>query len=83
MAFNGDGTLEGAACWRADGTPIGVSGGLARPGIRFQPAREPPRDVVRLPTRSAGQRRVDSPCAGQNQDVLIWFGSKVLATRPE
>jgi len=31
------GTLEGAACWRADGTPIGVSGGLARPGIRFRP----------------------------------------------
>ena len=29
--------VEGAACWRADGTPIGVSGGLARPGIRFRP----------------------------------------------
>ena len=37
VAFNADGTLEGAACWRADGTPIGVSGGLARPGIRFRP----------------------------------------------
>jgi gamma-glutamyltranspeptidase/glutathione hydrolase len=37
VAFAGDGTLEGAACWRADGTPIGVSGGLARPGIRFRP----------------------------------------------
>ncbi|MFM1987254.1 MAG: gamma-glutamyltranspeptidase [Pseudomonadota bacterium] len=32
-----DGTLEGAACWRADGTPIGVGGGLARPGVRFLP----------------------------------------------
>jgi gamma-glutamyltranspeptidase/glutathione hydrolase len=37
VAFATDGTLEGAACWRADGTPIGVSGGLARPGIRFRP----------------------------------------------
>ena len=37
VAFAGDGTLEGAACWRADGTPVGVSGGLARPGIRFRP----------------------------------------------
>src|ERR1700716_2330415 len=30
-----DGTLTGAACWRADGTPIGLAGGLARAGIRF------------------------------------------------
>lgn len=37
IAFREDGALEGAACWRADGTPIGVSGGLARPGIRFRP----------------------------------------------
>ena len=37
VAFDPDGTLEGAACWRADGTPIGVSGGLARPGSRFRP----------------------------------------------
>jgi gamma-glutamyltranspeptidase/glutathione hydrolase len=27
IAFEADGTLVGAACWRADGTPIGVSGG--------------------------------------------------------
>ncbi len=26
------GLLYGAACWRADGTPIGLSGGPARPG---------------------------------------------------
>lgn len=32
-----DGDLTGAACWRADGTPIGISGGRARPGIRFRP----------------------------------------------
>jgi gamma-glutamyltranspeptidase/glutathione hydrolase len=37
VAFAADGALEGAACWRADGTPIGVSGGLARPGTRFRP----------------------------------------------
>ena len=37
VAFAADGILEGAACWRADGTPIGVSGGLARPGARFRP----------------------------------------------
>ena len=34
-SVNADGTLSGAACWRADGTPIGISGGLARPGVRF------------------------------------------------
>ena len=37
VAVEPDGTLTGAACWRADGTPIGVSGGLARAGIRFNP----------------------------------------------
>ncbi len=35
IMFNDDGTMTGAACWRLDGTPIGVSGGLARPGVRF------------------------------------------------
>jgi len=35
IQFNADGTLSGAACWRADGTPIGISGGLARSGVRF------------------------------------------------
>jgi hypothetical protein len=29
--------MEGAACWRADGTPIALGGGLARPGVRFRP----------------------------------------------
>jgi gamma-glutamyltranspeptidase/glutathione hydrolase len=43
IAFEADGTLVGAACWRADGTPIGVSGGLARPGIRFRPDVTTPR----------------------------------------
>jgi gamma-glutamyltranspeptidase/glutathione hydrolase len=35
IAFNPDGSLTGAACWRADGTPVGIAGGLARPGVRF------------------------------------------------
>ena len=42
VQFDPDGTMEGAACWRADGTPIGVGGGLARAGVRFLPeARRP------------------------------------------
>ncbi|WP_024338577.1 gamma-glutamyltransferase [Bradyrhizobium japonicum] len=36
IAFQDDGTMIGAACWRADGTPIGISGGLAKSGIRFR-----------------------------------------------
>jgi gamma-glutamyltranspeptidase/glutathione hydrolase len=35
--FHDDGTMEGAACWRADGTPIALGGGLARAGVRFRP----------------------------------------------
>jgi gamma-glutamyltranspeptidase/glutathione hydrolase len=37
IGFDEDGGMTGAACWRADGTPIGLSGGLARPGVRFWP----------------------------------------------
>jgi gamma-glutamyltranspeptidase/glutathione hydrolase len=37
IRFHEDGTLEGASCWRADGTPVGVSGGYARAGVRFWP----------------------------------------------
>ena len=37
IRFHDDGTLEGAACWRADGTPIALGGGLARPGVKFRP----------------------------------------------
>jgi gamma-glutamyltranspeptidase/glutathione hydrolase len=33
--FHDDGTLTGAACWRADGTLIGLAGGLARLGVRL------------------------------------------------
>ena len=35
IAFGDDGCLTGAACWRADGTPIAISGGRARAGLRF------------------------------------------------
>jgi gamma-glutamyltranspeptidase / glutathione hydrolase len=37
IGFGPDGMLEGAACWRADGTAIGLGGGLARAGVRFWP----------------------------------------------
>lgn len=30
-----DGMMTGAACWRADGTPIAIAGGLAEAGVRF------------------------------------------------
>jgi gamma-glutamyltranspeptidase/glutathione hydrolase len=43
IGFHGDGTMEGAACWRADGTAIGVGGGLAREGVRFWPDAAGPR----------------------------------------
>src|SRR5262245_21631812 len=35
IAFADDGVMQGAGCWRADGTPIGMSGGYARAGVRF------------------------------------------------
>ncbi len=39
VRFEADGMLEGAACWRADGTAIGIGGGPARAGARFWPDR--------------------------------------------
>ena len=35
IEFSDDGLLTGAACWRADGTPVGIAGGRAREGVRF------------------------------------------------
>jgi gamma-glutamyltranspeptidase/glutathione hydrolase len=35
VSVDQDGMLTGAACWRADGTPVAVAGGLARAGVRF------------------------------------------------
>lgn len=37
VSFGTDGLLTGAACWRADGTPVGISGGYADRGVRFRP----------------------------------------------
>lgn len=37
IAFGPDGAITGAACWRADGMPIGLGGGNARSGVRFWP----------------------------------------------
>ncbi len=36
-AAQGHTELEGAACWRADGTAVGLAGGHARAGVRFWP----------------------------------------------
>jgi gamma-glutamyltranspeptidase / glutathione hydrolase len=35
IQFHEDDTLSGAACWRADGTPVAIAGGLAQAGVRF------------------------------------------------
>lgn len=35
IAFAPDGMMEGAACWRADGTVLAIGGGMARAGVRF------------------------------------------------
>jgi gamma-glutamyltranspeptidase/glutathione hydrolase len=37
ICLEDDGTMLGAACWRADGTAIGLGGGLARRDTRFWP----------------------------------------------
>lgn len=35
IGFGADGAMTGAACWRADGTPLGLGGGLARKNTSF------------------------------------------------
>jgi gamma-glutamyltranspeptidase / glutathione hydrolase len=37
ISFEPDGSMIGAACWRADGTPIALGGGLANRRARFWP----------------------------------------------
>jgi gamma-glutamyltranspeptidase/glutathione hydrolase len=38
VMFDQDGGMMiGAACWRSDGAPVALSGGPARPGVRFRP----------------------------------------------
>ncbi|MCA8929864.1 MAG: gamma-glutamyltransferase [Alphaproteobacteria bacterium] len=39
IAMAEDGLLAGSACWRADGTAIGIGGGYAREGVRYWPER--------------------------------------------
>ena len=43
VRFEPGGMLSGASCWRADGSPVALGGGMARPGIRFrtQAGQEP------------------------------------------
>ncbi len=36
IQFHDDGSMTGAACWRADGFAATMGGGLARPGVRFE-----------------------------------------------
>jgi len=36
MIYLGEQSMTGASCWRADGTPIGIGGGMAKPGLRFE-----------------------------------------------
>jgi len=35
IQVHSDGSMTGAACWRADGAALALGGGLARPGVRF------------------------------------------------
>ncbi len=41
IAFAEDGVMTGAACWRADGTPVGLGGGPARSRTVFWPDGRP------------------------------------------
>ncbi len=43
IAFHPDGCMTGAACWRADGTAVGLGGGPARASARFWPDGAPAR----------------------------------------
>jgi len=36
ITFDDNDAMTGASCWRADGTPVGIGGGMARAGIRFE-----------------------------------------------
>ncbi|WP_424812730.1 gamma-glutamyltransferase [Roseococcus sp. YIM B11640] len=37
ILWHEDGRMEGASCWRADGTPVAIGGGPAQEGVRFWP----------------------------------------------
>ncbi len=40
IQYANDGTITGACCWRADGSPAALSGGPARAGVRFRPTAD-------------------------------------------
>ena len=42
IRFNDDGSMTGAACWRADGTVLALGGGAARGNVRFWPDQAAP-----------------------------------------
>jgi gamma-glutamyltranspeptidase / glutathione hydrolase len=41
IAFEPDGRMTGASCWRGDGSPVGIGGGRAREGVVFWPDPSP------------------------------------------
>src|SRR5690606_7442917 len=55
IGFGDDGSMTGAACWRADGSPAGIGGGLARRNPPLRPG--PPRKRERGPTAAAPRCR--------------------------
>lgn len=46
IAFAPDGSMTGAACWRADGSVVAIGGGRARAGVRFAPEISAPEDAA-------------------------------------
>jgi gamma-glutamyltranspeptidase/glutathione hydrolase len=55
IVFGADGTMTGAACWRADGVALAMGGGLARPGVRFWPDAAPDEEAEAGPDDGAGR----------------------------
>ena len=56
IEFAEDGMMQGAACWRSDGTVAALGGGRARPGVRFWPGRTLEYDKANLSKTDAGAR---------------------------
>ena len=51
IQFHDDGSMTGAACWRADGTPVALGGGLARRRRALRAA-----ELIEVATAAAGVR---------------------------
>jgi gamma-glutamyltranspeptidase/glutathione hydrolase len=60
ISFAEDGAMTGAACWRADGTPMGVGGGTARQGTSFF---TDPRGIAARNALSAGKPDLEGTSA--------------------